>query len=374
MRQMNDGPLRWRPGRTRGSARVGANRTRLTGPPPFSPGSSVRVRLSPRGIYQLAGYRRGRQQGGRQRALIALLVIAVTVGTGALLRVDRSVATWLRRDREVSMRALVGERRFREAVEAADLKLARWPLDPEANLIRGVSALYVAISAEATVDEPRNAWAADGGRASGTAEYLLATAVVSLRRALLDLRIATGEPAAQYAMGKAYYHRGYFYYDLAVRYLEGSLALGYDGADTYEYLGLAYTKLGDPRGLEFFLRALTRRPSSLLHLKMATILMDQGDVSGARENLIKAIKIAGDSAIEQRARYELGAIYRLLGELPMAEEQYRAIIAGDERAADAHFYLGEIYSLQGDSIRARGEWRAARDLDPNHRRANELLR
>ena len=304
--------------------------------------------------------------------MIVLLVIVAAVGAGALLRADRAFAAWLRRDREVSMRALVAESRFAEAADAAAVTLARRPLDPEANLIRGVASLYAAISDEMTAREPGGA--VDGEGSDRVGGDRLATAVLSLRRALLDSRIAMAEPAAQYALGKAYYHMGYFYYDLAVRYLEGSLALGYDGADTYEYLGLAYTELGDPRGLEYFRHALTRRPSDLLHLKMATMLVDEGDVEGARENLIQAIELTDDPAIEQRARYELGAVYRVLDDLPLAEEQYRAIIDGDDRTADAHYYLGEIYAQQGDSIRARAEWRAARDLDPNHRRAIERLR
>lgn len=298
-----------------------------------------------------------------------LLVVGVVVA-GVLLRADRAVAAWLRRDRDVNMRVLVGDGRYAEAVEAAELTLVRRPLDAEANLIRGVASLYAAIAHLGSAD-PRSG--GDGARGVSAADRL-STAIVALRRALLNSRIAVAEPAAQYALGKAYFHRGYFYYHLAVRYLEGSLALGYDGADTYEYLGLAYTELGDPRGLEYFRHALTRRPSDLLHLKMATMLMDEGDVQGARRNLIQAIDRTDDIAIAQRARYELGAVYRALGELPLAEEQYRAIIAGDARAADAHFYLGEIYSHQGDADRALAEWRAARALDPNHRRAIERLR
>ena len=307
------------------------------------------------------------------------------MAAGVLLRADRAVAAWLRRDRDVNMRVLVGDGHYAEAVEAAELTLVRRPLDAEANLIRGVASLYAAIADLGSADpgsadpgsaDPGSADPRSGGDgASGvSAADRLSTAIVALRRALLNSRIAVAEPAAQYALGKAYYHRGYFYYHLAVRYLEGSLALGYDGADTYEYLGLAYTELGDPRGLEYLRHALTRRPSDLLHLKMATMLMDEGDVQGARRNLIQAIDLTDDIAIAQRARYELGAVYRALGELPLAEEQYRAIIAGDARAADAHFYLGEIHSQQGDSDRALAEWRAARALDPNHRRAIERLR
>lgn len=307
------------------------------------------------------------------------------MAAGVLLRADRAVAAWLRRDRDVNMRVLVGDGRYAEAVEAAELTLVRRPLDAEANLIRGVASLYAAIadlgsanpgSANPGSADPGSADPRSGGDgASGvSAADRLSTAIVALRRALLNSRIAVAEPAAQYALGKAYYHRGYFYYHLAVRYLEGSLALGYDGADTYEYLGLAYTELGDPRGMEYLRHALTRRPSDLLHLKMATMLMDEGDVQGARRNLIQAIDLTDDIAIAQRARYELGAVYRALGELPLAEEQYRAIIVGDARAADAHFYLGEIHSQQGDSDRALAEWRAARALDPNHRRAIERLR
>ena len=305
---------------------------------------------------------------------MVLLVVGVVVA-GVLLRADRAVAAWLRRDRDVNMRVLVGDGRYAEAVEAAELTLVRRPLDAEANLIRGVASLYAAIADLGSPDPGSGDPGSGGDGARGvSAADSLSTAIVALRRALLNSRIAVAEPAAQYALGKAYFHRGYFYYHLAVRYLEGSLALGYDGADTYEYLGLAYTELGDPRGLEYFRHALTRRPSDLLHLKMATMLMDEGDVQGARRNLIQAIDLTDDIAIAQRARYELGAVHRALGELPLAEEQYRAIIAGDARAADAHFYLGEIYSQQGDADRALAEWRAARALDPNHRRAIERLR
>ena len=264
----------------------------------------------------------------------------------------------------VDMRALIGDGRFAEARDAATRELDKRPLDSEANLIRGVAALYGSISGTAA--------ATSGEPTAESTEELLATAVVSLRRSLLDPRIAAAEPAAQYALGKAYYHRGYFYYHLAVRYLEGSLTLGYDGADTYEYLGLAYAELGDPRGLEYFQHALARRPSDLLHLKVATMLVDEGDVEAARENLIQAIELTDDTGIEQRARYELGAVYRTLGDPLSAEDQYRAIVAIDERSADAHFYLGELYAEQGDPIRARVEWRRARDL--GHLRAIERLR
>ncbi len=325
----------------------------------------------PRWGHRPVGRRRERRGRGRLAA-IALLVVAVAVG--ALLRADRAAAAWLRRDREANMRALIAERRFAAAAAAAAVTLANRPLDPEANLIRGVAALYESIAAGPAAREPGAAPGAYGGGATQTDGALLSAAVASLRRALLDARIAAAEPAAQYALGKAYFHKGYFYYDLAVRYLEGSLALGYDGADTYEYLGLAYTELGDPRGLEYFRHALARRPSDLLHLRMAAMLADEDDPQGARDNLIQAVRLTDDPAIEQRARYELGAVYRTLDEPASAEEQYRAIIAADERAADAHFYLGEIYAKQGDPDRARAAWREAEKLEPRHRRAIERLR
>jgi len=157
-----------------------------------------------------------------------------------------------------------------------------------------------------------------------------------------------------------------------VQYLEGSLTLGYDGADTYEYLGLAYTGLGDVRGLEYFRKALLSRPSDLLHLKVATMLVDVGDIEMARENLIQAIEITDDAGIEQRARFELGAAYRILEDPLQAQEQYREIIAINERSADAHFFLGELYAEHGNSIGARAAWRRARDL--GHPRAINRLR
>ena len=42
------------------------------------------------------------------------------------------------------------------------------------------------------------------------------------------------------------------------------------------------------------------------------------------------------------------------------------ILAIDPNAADAHYYLGEIYSKMNDPIRARAEWRKALAIDGSH--------
>ena len=45
---------------------------------------------------------------------------------------------------------------------------------------------------------------------------------------------------------------------------------------------------------------------------------------------------------------------------------YNRILALDPNAADAHYYLGEIYLKMTDPVRARSEWRKALLIDPSH--------
>ena len=230
VRQMNDGPRRLRLRRVSGSVRSGVNRTRLIGPPPLS-----KARVRPSRGPRLRSRVDRRSVRRRRWVFIAFVVVASAGGLGGLLRADRVFSDWTQPGPEVNMRELVSEGRLAEAGDVAARMLSKRPLNPEANLIRGVAALYGSISPSAVASFNEG----NGERS----EELLATAVVSLRRALLDTQIIESEPAAHYALGKAYYHRGYFYYDLAVRYLEASLKFGYDAVDTYEYLGLAYAGL-----------------------------------------------------------------------------------------------------------------------------------
>jgi tetratricopeptide (TPR) repeat protein len=61
------------------------------------------------------------------------------------------------------------------------------------------------------------------------------------------------------------------------------------------------------------------------------------------------------------------------GEYKSAEEQYNVIIETSGENAEVHFQLGELYNLQGDTTRARAEWRLAYRQDPAHAKARARL-
>jgi tetratricopeptide (TPR) repeat protein len=69
----------------------------------------------------------------------------------------------------------------------------------------------------------------------------------------------------------------------------------------------------------------------------------------------------------------LAEIYNKLNEFEMAENQYLIILNETGENAEARFQLGELYNRQGDSTRARFEWRMAFRLNPAHAEARARL-
>jgi protein O-GlcNAc transferase len=102
------------------------------------------------------------------------------------------------------------------------------------------------------------------------------------------------------------------------------------------------------------------------------------------QNLVRALMLEGNPnralAILQTMRAQnpnyyftrvnLGTIYARFGDLASAEEEFKAALAIDSSAAEAHFNLGSIYALQGrleEALTAytSGEsWYRARALQP----------
>lgn len=243
---------------------------------------------------------------------------------------------------------------------SADI-LAQRPLDAEALVLRGIAHFYLALAeAERTDPIPR-----------------LDQAIIALRRARLkrELRYRT---EAAYVLGKAYYHKGRHYFDLAVRFLTESLEQGYDAADTHEYLGMALVRSGAPeRGLEHFRSALQRRPSGPLYLAAGQLLERLGRWEEAERQFRAAAETGGEAgggALEIRARFMLGALLLQRGRFADAGEQYQRLLDLVPDSADARLFLGDAYAGLGDNARARAEWRRARNIDQRHHGANLRLR
>jgi len=295
-----------------------------------------------------AGSRRKRRSGLVISLAAGLVVVLVVLA--AVFRLDRLIF----RPREArhtvaELSTLWSGGRYDEVLAASEAMLKRNPLDPGALAFRGFAAFQKGVG-EGTAEE-RTPW--------------MDEAVVCLRRA----RLVSGALAAEieYVLAKAAYHRGKYSYDQTISFMQSAIDRGYVRPDSHEYLGMAWTQLGDPaKGLAAFLQALALEPSDILLLTIGQTYLQMKHTGEAVEYLLRALNKTEDKAIERQARFKLGEIYLDQGEVFKAEEQYLALVALDPRSADAHFYLGEVYARLEDAVKARAEWRAAFALDNQH--------
>lgn len=304
-------------------------------------------------ILNVERYRYERRRRPKRGWLILILLVLLAGGVGLAwwLGLGKAVGRLLQpQARSVPLAELWRDRLYDALITRCDQQLRADPLDPEALVYRGFGYFYKAVSENTAEDR---------------IPYL-DESVVSLRRAKLN-REGPWPAETDYVLGKAYYHKGKYYYDLTLHYLGRALAGGYTGEDIYDYLGLAATQLGQlEEGLSYFQRALERNTTDILLLMVAQNYHELGRLAEAEEYLLRALNKTEDPAIEKKARFLLALMYFDRKEYFKAEKEYEAIIALDPSAADAHFYLGEIYSSLNDPVKARAEWRKTLIIDPSH--------
>lgn len=199
--------------------------------------------------------------------------------------------------------------------------------------------------------------------------------IFSLRKALIH-RESSKDGRIYYVLGKAYSYKGNEYSDLAIKYLLMSNNLGFEARDIPEYLGLAYAACGDYRNsVAAFSQAFVadKQPSDNLLLSIARSYMAMEEYNIAVGYLNRCIEISPDSKSITIARLLLAEVYRLTGDYNSAEEQYFTILADSGENAEVHYQLGELYNMQGNTTKARAEWRLAYRQDPAHAKARARL-
>jgi tetratricopeptide (TPR) repeat protein len=204
---------------------------------------------------------------------------------------------------------------------------------------------------------------------------LINECIFSLRKALLQ-KESSNDGRVSYVLGKAYGYKGSEYSDLAIKFLVMADNMSYQAEDIPEYLGLAYAACGDYRNsVAAFSKAfIPGKPvSDTLLLSIARSYIEMEEYSMAAGYLNRCVEISPDSKSVIIARLLLAETYKLTGDYQTAEEQYLSILNNFGENAEAHFQLGELYSLKGDTTKARAEWRLARDMDPTHKKARERL-
>jgi tetratricopeptide (TPR) repeat protein len=254
---------------------------------------------------------------------------------------------------------------YAEAFEFSSLELIARPLDYLALTINGFSAYQLGIAQI---------------NSSDTLAYI-DRCVWSLRKALLSKRPSNiGE--LYYVLGKAYYHKGPAFADLAVFFLEKARALSIQARDIGEFLGLSYASIQDYRSsVAAFSQALEPAEmgnSDLLLISIARSYMalgrsQDGNLAPAKPYLLRCIETSRDSVAITTARLLYAEILVEEGNSGEAELQYQLIVDETGGNAEAYYQLGELYAARGDTARARAEWRRAVRLDPVHKNARLRL-
>ena len=258
-------------------------------------------------------------------------------------------------DEGVSYSEMWEKKQYSQIIEYGSAVLEKNPMDRNTLIFTGYAYFYQGIS---ILDmEERNS--------------CMEKAVVLLRRALLT----DGKENADvmYVLGKAYYHLGYYYCDLAVKYLDAALQKGCDSKDIYEYLGLAYSKLDmSDHAVENFEKSLEVNPSDLLVLTLAQEYIKAGNMEKAGYYIDKAG--SADNAVLKEKRLILqGQCYLGLKEYDKALESFSKVLDLNPGSADAYYYTGEVYEAKGDLQKAKAQWRKAYNLNPDHHKSKLKL-
>lgn len=248
---------------------------------------------------------------------------------------------------------------YQAVFEASEKQLEKSPMDGFILMLHGFSAYQIAISRP-------DSWSRNS---------YIDRCVWALRKAALtkegerDVRVA-------YALGRAYHYKGPQYADLCVKYLEAARDASYDASDIPEFLGLAYASVQDYRSsVAAFTEALRREesPSDLLLLAIARSYIELKELEAARPYLIRCIEKSKDWQATARARLLLSGIMMDEGDIAGAENQVRLVLNEGGESAEARYRMGLIYNTKNDYYRARAEWRKAYNLDPNYAPVREKL-
>lgn len=222
-------------------------------------------------------------------------------------------------------------------------------------MLHGYAAFFLSLSATDTTQS----------------QDLLDESINALRLALLTAKDKTVSQL-EYMLGKAYFYKDtfssyYYYADLAVRYLTRARRDGYQADDIPEFLGLSYASLDmTMESISAFTEALLVRESDLLLLSIAEQYYKAGQSVAAGQYLYRISQDCKDEKILLRGSLLHGQIALEDEKYAEAEKEFQAILEKNENSADAYYYLGVLYEKQGDSARARSQWRRALRVQPNH--------
>jgi tetratricopeptide (TPR) repeat protein len=239
---------------------------------------------------------------------------------------------------------------YDQLIRVSSERLAEYPLDETALALRGFGRFYRGVQ-EVSEEDRQN---------------LLLGAVQDLQRVLL-IEDGTLRKEVHYVLGKAYFHRGRFFYDSAMKHLQAAEAAGMVQLDMLEYLALASESLGlVDEAIGYYREAIAFGDEAVHKVSLADLLIDIGEYPEANRLLSDARSDTSDVSTIRHALLSSGRAYREQGRYEESIASYEELIDMTPVSADAHYGLGETYYAMGDTNLARFEWREAVRLNPNH--------
>ena len=293
---------------------------------------------------------RHRPQGRAWLAVVvalASIVLAIVV----VLQASRETALpILSQSGQSEIAELWRNNEYQEVVAIADRFLTDTPLNNEFLFLRGAANYYRAQD-EVSFEEQ----------------------VVAYNQTMTDLRRAmvVGDDAQtdeiNYLLGKTYYHKGYYYYDLSLRHLMAAEEAGFHRSDSFEYLGLVSAELGLlDQAIEFLNASHNENGRAIILITIARLYASSEDYESALEFALRAFDESQDTFEKEQSLLIAGAAYRSEARWDDAQRVYEDLFELNNNSADAKFYLGEIYAARGDTVQARVFWREAYAINPRH--------
>jgi len=300
----------------------------------------------------------GESQQRRLHVAVIIVVIGIVI-TAAVF----AVSNWLGpfpfgiNRRDTTLLTLWNEGKCDDVLSQAEVVLVEKPLDAQALTFGGFAHFYVGIDLATSAEKQEH----------------LSRSIILLRKAEHVEHVPL-EGERRYVLAKAYYHTGAGNFDLSARYMGQSIADGYVADDSHSYLGLAAEGMGDYSGSAlWYEQGLLLRDSAALRMKAADarIALEEFDV--AEDHLRTALDRNSDEYLDLVLEINLAAILIMRDHLTLAEGMLVDIDENHPDSADAFYYLGVVYENTDRSIEARGMWRHAREIDPDHLKALESL-
>ena len=235
--------------------------------------------------------------------------------------------------------------------------LSEDPMEPYSLIFAGFAGYHKAIS-QISVDD---------------IDMYLNDAILMLRKSLILNDIPQKE-LIYYILGKSYLYKGEFFADLAVKYLQKALDSGYENEDSYEFLGEAWSYLGNyEKSISCYETALEKFKSDRLYLKIAEDSFLFGRYDKAAEYYSLLISRTRDASLKKKGLFQLGKLYYDIKNLTKSEETFLTLTELDPTVAEAWFLLGEISFFNEKNSNARSYWHQTLRIDPEHRGARLRL-